>query len=313
MAVRGHGGARFGVCGWDYRDWRGPLYPDPPPTGFRALPLLARFLDYIEVNVSFYRVIPPGPAERWVEETPEDFTFVFKAWQGWTHDRVAPAGEELDGFRALLAPAAAAGRLEGVLAQFPPGLAGAEEAFAILLPLRDALLPHRVFAEFRHRALWREEVFARLEREGLAFVNVDLPPVGSLPRPSRVNTGPVAMLRLHGRNRAGWSRPVARDERYDHEYDREECADLAATVRDLLDRCPRVLVGANNHFAAKAPAIAALLAAELRGGPVAVPERLRAAFPALAAVTVPLPGAEPAARSGDAESPEECHGAAERP
>jgi len=295
-----HGGeTRFGVCGWDYRDWRGPLYPDPLPSGFRALPLLACFLDYVEVNVTFYRIIPPGPAERWIEETPPSFTFVFKAWQGWTHDLVPPAGEELDGFRALLAPAAAGGRLEGVLAQFPPGLSGEEDAFARLLPLRDALLPHRLFAEFRHRALWREEVFARLEREGIAFVNVDLPPVGTLPRPSRVNTGPVGMLRLHGRSRAGWSRPVDRDERYDHGYDRAECAELAGTIRELLDRCPRVLVGANNHFRAKAPAAAAMLAAELRGAPVAVPARLRAAFPELAAVSVPLS--------------EESDGPAERP
>lgn len=308
MAVGGQGRARFGVCGWDYRDWRGPLYPDPLPAGFRGLPLLARFLDFVEVNVTFYRVIAPGPAEHWLAETPSSFTFLFKAWQGWTHDRVPPQGEEVAGFRALLEPAAAAGRLEGVLAQFPPGLSGEEEAFERLLPLRDALLPHRLFAEFRHRALWREPVFARLEREGIAFVNVDLPRVGTLPPPSRVNTGPVAMLRLHGRNREGWSRPTGRDERYDHEYDRAESAEIIETIRELLDRCPRVLVGANNHYRAQAPAAAALLAAELRGAPVAVPARLRAAFPALAAVSVPLPEPDGAG----VPLSEERDGAAER-
>jgi len=313
MEPRPLAGARFGVSGFDYRDWRGPLYPDPMPSDFRPLALLARFLDFVEVNVTFYRIIPPAAAERWVEETPSRFTFLFKAWQGWTHDRVEPAAEEVEAFRALLEPAAAAGRLEGVLAQFPPGLSGADEAFARLLPLRDAVGEQPLFAEFRHRALWREEVFARLEREGIGFVNVDLPPVGTLPRPSRVNTGPVGMLRLHGRNRAGWSRSVGRDERYDHRYDRRECAELVETVRELLDRCPRVLVGANNHFRAAAPAAAVMLAAELRGEPVPAPARLRAAFPELVPLTVPLPEEDGALPSRRPPRPEETDGPAERP
>ena len=59
------GTVRFGVCGWDYKDWQGPLYPAPLPRGFRALPLLARFLDfkyadYAAGSTMRHRNISPG-------------------------------------------------------------------------------------------------------------------------------------------------------------------------------------------------------------------------------------------------------------
>lgn len=293
---------RIGVSGWDYPDWHGPLYPEKTPRTFRALPTLARFLDFMEVNVSYYRILPPGPTLRWLEETPPTFTFAFKAWKGWTHDGEPAAGESVDRFRALVAPTAEAGRLEGVLAQLPPWVDDAAAVFDVLLPLRDALAPHRIFAEFRHRSLWRDAVFRGLEREEISFVNVDLPAVGTLPALSRVNTGPVAYVRLHGRNGAGWARGAARDTRYDHAYDAEEIGEIAEVVDELLTRCPRVLVGANNHYRAKAVAGIALLADALGREPLAVPERLRAAHPEVARCTRTLPeeGTDPSPGGEDA-------------
>ena len=287
MARRGQ--ARFGVSGWDYADWRGPLYPPTPPRGFRALPLLARFTQFMEVNVSYYRILPPATSARWVEETPETFTFIFKAWQGWTHEGVDPRGSEREAFRALVEPAAAAGRLDGALAQLPPGVSDPHDALDRLLPLRDALAPHRLFAEVRHRDLCTVEVYARLQEEGIAFVNVDLPAVRALPPLTTVNTTPVAYLRLHGRNAPAWAKSAARDDRYHHDYSEAELDRLAAAIEELLGRCPQVLVGANNHFGAKAAAAVARLRTRVEGTPCAVPPRLRAGDPAVARETVDLP------------------------
>lgn len=290
------GVAKFGVSGWDYADWRGPLYPTPLPRGFRALPLLSRFTQFMEVNVSYYRILPPKVAVRWVEETPPEFTFVFKGWKGWTHERgglaVSREDSEAIAFRELVAPAADAGRLDGILIQFPPDLRDPRDALRRLLPLRDALAPQRIFVEFRHRDLYRDEIFRTLEREQIAFVNVDLPSTRSLPTLTSINTGPVAYLRLHGRHGAGWARGVSRDTRYDYLYSAPEVEELTAVIDDLIGRCPQVLVGANNHFGAQAPAVLAQLQSSVRGVPCAVPPRLRRAFPSVARSTVDLLGGD---------------------
>ena len=187
----------YGVSGWDYRDWYGPLYPPTNPRGFRPLPLLARFLDFMEVNVTFYRVLPASAAERWLDETPERFRFVLKAWQGWTHEGRPIAGDECQRFRELLAPMLASQRLEGVLVQFPPAFQDTPRSRGELLELRDALAPAALFVEVRRRALYEASFLGFLESSGLGFVNVDLPDAPRLPRPSRINTGPRGFLRLH--------------------------------------------------------------------------------------------------------------------
>ncbi|MHC4936138.1 MAG: DUF72 domain-containing protein [Planctomycetota bacterium] len=297
MGTRGI--ARFGLCGWDYEDWRGPLYPESLPPDFRALPLLARFTQFMEVNVSHYRILPPGPAERWVAETPPDFTFLFKAWKGWTHEGAPVRAGELSAFRALLEPAAREGRLEGILVQLPPTLRQPGEALRLLRDLSGALAPHSLLAEVRDRALCHPDFYSALEEAGIGFVNVDLPDVRRLPTLTAVNTTPTGCLRLHGRNRAGWARRSARDVRYDHDYDAREIDALAETIEDLLTRCPRVLVGANNHFRAQAAAVVARLRTRIEGRPCAVPERLRRGSPAVAAVTTALPGTAPPDATGE--------------
>ena len=49
--------ALVGTAGWSYPDWKGVVYPEHPPRGFDALRYLARFVDVVEINHSFYR--PP--------------------------------------------------------------------------------------------------------------------------------------------------------------------------------------------------------------------------------------------------------------
>lgn len=282
-----------GVSGWDYRDWRGPLYPTHPPRDFRALPLLARFLDFMEVNVTFYRPPPAGAAERWLQETPPRFTFLLKAFRGWTHDGQAPTGPDLAAFRAALEPMAAARRLEGVLVQLPPGQRADATGRRRLLELQAALPEALLFVEVRHRALITRDFLQFLSDHGLAFVNVDLPEVGTLPGRTSINTTPVSFLRLHGRNQRGWSQArTPRDVRYDHAYTSTEMEQLVAVVERLLSRSPRVLVGANNHFQAHAPAAAVLLKSLVGGQAVPAPPSLIASHPELRAHTVPLDMAE---------------------
>lgn len=287
---------RFGVSGWDYRDWFGPLYPKPAPKGFRALPLLAQFLDFMEVNATFYHPMGGTVSERWLDETPTAFTFLVKAWQGWTHRDRPPTGPELLQFREVMDPILSQNRLEGILLQFPPSWRDEPRRREQVLRLRDALAPARVFVEVRHRSLYQPEFLSFLAEERVDFVNVDLPAVGQLPGPSTINTGPTSFLRLHGRNAPAWkSARATRDERYDYRYSEAEVEELLDTIRRLVARTPRVLVAANNHFAANAPAAAALLRSGWEQRKVEVPSRLIESHPELQQRCTALPDDTPPA------------------
>ena len=57
---------RFGVAGWDYKDWWGPVYPASRPHGFDPLVYLSRFFDMVEINSTYYGAGSPKAAETWV-------------------------------------------------------------------------------------------------------------------------------------------------------------------------------------------------------------------------------------------------------
>lgn len=278
----GNGGnaqVRFGVSGWSYKDWSGPLYPKPLPQGFRGLPLLASFLHFMEVNATFYHPMGGSVSRKWLAETPTNFTFLAKAWQGWTHDGLAPQGTELKQFREVIDPLLEANRYDGTLVQFPPAFRDEPENRRRILRLRDALTPSPVFVEVRHRSLYSTSFLSFLEAEAIGFVNVDLPDVGTLPRLTSINTSATAFVRLHGRNSSAWRDLRAhRDERYNYHYRPPEITEIVTMIRELTQRTPRVLVAANNHFSAGAPAAAVLCRAQWEQRVVPAPTRLIDSF-----------------------------------
>ena len=54
----------MGTAGWSYRDWEGLFYPKPRPRGFDPLAYVARYMDVVEVNSTFYRPVDPDVARR---------------------------------------------------------------------------------------------------------------------------------------------------------------------------------------------------------------------------------------------------------
>src|ERR687895_17790 len=77
---------RVGCSGWQYRDWRGRLYPEGLATT-RWLARYAEEFDTVEVNSTFYRLASRDAVARWVEETPPGFVFAAKASRYLTHVR----------------------------------------------------------------------------------------------------------------------------------------------------------------------------------------------------------------------------------
>lgn len=298
---------RYGTAGWSFADWYGPFYPKPPVESgpgplFCGQPaqapdpdvglakrdplrFYARYFDAVEVNSSFYRVPSGETVERWLRTTagvgPRPFVFTFKVPQTATH-----AGDlgELDAFRAALAPAQAAGRLAGVLLQFPHGFAATHEHRQRLRAIAERLGDLQPVAELRHVSWGRGPTAAELRALGCAWARIDQPQRDdTLGAEVPLTSEALAYVRLHGRNAEAWWNPKAgRDQRFDYLYTPGELGDWARQIEALSGMAAKTIVIANNHYRGQAPANAIELR-RLHGEAAPAPECLERAFPRLAA------------------------------
>ncbi len=273
----GKGKILTGTSGWSYTDWYGNVYPR---TRRRLLEFVAAFIDCVEVNVTFYRPVASSTAEGWVDQVEErkGFRFVVKAWSVFTHIQpLRVRGEDVRVFLEGVRPLREAGLLEGVLVQFPPSFKPSSAAREHLRHVRDAFDSERLFLELRAPAWEAEESFL-VEELGYLPVRADMPvasPRFNLPCE-------VVYMRMHGRNREGWTRwGVSRDERYDYLYRVGEVEEVLQRARRESTRCRRVLVMWNNHYRGKALADACLFRALRDDRTVSAPFLLRQAYPDL--------------------------------
>jgi len=85
MAAHSHiGDIRIGISGWNYAGWRGVFYPTKLAHK-RELAYAGRAFRSIEINGTHYSLQRPEDFARWVEETPEDFSFAVKGSRYITH------------------------------------------------------------------------------------------------------------------------------------------------------------------------------------------------------------------------------------
>jgi uncharacterized protein YecE (DUF72 family) len=243
-------GLFFGPAGWSYADWRGTVYPEPPPPRFDPLAFLAGQFDFVEVNTSFYRVPSLKLTQGWADKTAAfpAFRFWLKLHQSFTHERRLEK-PVLDGFRDCLQPLAAAGKLSGLLAQFPYSFKRDAAAQAYLGELAGHFRDWPLAVEFRHQSWLEDEVLAFFKENGLVWTNIDQPQISqSLPLTALVTARDTAYLRLHGRNYQDWFSGQGRDARYDYSYSAAELGRLGEVVARLKEQAKKVFVSGNNHF-----------------------------------------------------------------
>jgi uncharacterized protein YecE (DUF72 family) len=110
------------------------VYSATKPKGFQELSYIAHYFDTIEINVTFYRPIPARTAESWIKKVEKNrrFRFTGKLWRGFTHDRNAGAEDERL-FKEGDTPLLEAGRLGGILLQFPWSFKNTDENWDYLL------------------------------------------------------------------------------------------------------------------------------------------------------------------------------------
>jgi uncharacterized protein YecE (DUF72 family) len=203
----------IGCSGWNYRDWRGVLYPEGLPQR-RWLERYAEVFDTVEVNATFYRLPSENAVRSWAETVPAGFVFAVKGSRYMTHVKRLTPGYTFDRFFAAIDPLRQAGKLGPVLLQLPESFKRNDERLEATL---ESLPPGRHAFEFRHPTWFTHAVYEVLRSHNAALVVSDHP---KWPFQTREITADWTYVRLHHgrRGRGGnysereldtWARRIA--------------------------------------------------------------------------------------------------------
>src|SRR4051812_37434784 len=221
-----------GTAGYSYPSWVGPFYPPGTPAA-ELLPAYARHFPAVEINSSFYRPPTVEQMEKMAPRTPPGFGFTLKVPRSASHDHDAA---ELPAFRVAADRLHALGKLLGLLVQGPESYHRTPAHRDWLKQIADALRPHPVAVELRHRSWDTPDLTEWAEGAGLGAVGVGVPAIPSLsPAGVRVAARRV-YARLHSQSAENWYAGGA--SRYDYDYPDAvlrkwagALADVAATGR----------------------------------------------------------------------------------
>jgi len=291
----------IGTSGFSFPDWVGTYYP--AGTDSRdMLTFYAREFSTVEVNSTYYRIPPPSTLRGIERKTPPHFEFVVKTHHDMTHDQSRDP-ELYRSFANAVAPRQAAGKLSGLLAQFPQAFHRTPPNERFLLELKKMLPDAPLFVEFRHDSWTRDGIFPLLEDLGLRYVSVDEPDLPGLLPPLARATGEIGYVRFHGRNKRNWWKrdepmdapkvetpagdamlgplfagdldaapppPPPRSKgrvllRYDYLYSEEELKEWVGKIRELAAGTKKTFIFFNNCHAGQAATGAKLMRKLLEG------------------------------------------------
>jgi uncharacterized protein YecE (DUF72 family) len=272
---------RVGTASWtDPTLLTAGFYPPSSKTAEARLRFYAKHFNTVEVDSTYYAVPSERNASLWAARTPADFHFNIKAFAWLTqhaaetralpqslkallsHDvlrqpRVStPPAEALalsfEMFHAALAPLRQANKLGCVLFQFPPWFTAREANEDYIRLCCTRMAGCQLAIEFRHASWFTSRTQRTLDflaAHHLALVCVDAPQAAGIARPPYAATGPIAYVRLHGRNRQAWfRREGTAAQRFKYLYSDEELQECAGRVRELGD-ARTVYVMFNNCYA----------------------------------------------------------------
>jgi uncharacterized protein YecE (DUF72 family) len=251
-----------------------------PPGVSRAEDRLRYYADHfpvVEVDSTYYFLPTYENAQRWANRTPPSFTFNIKAFSLLTQHPTKPAalpkdipvvadkknvylkdvpGEVVEriwaDFLDALVPLVDAGKLGGILFQFPPWFPISKKNKHYVLECADRVAPVKACIEFRHSSWMRDdnqtETLDFLTGHGLSYVCVDMPQgFSSSISPVLAATSDLAVMRFHGHNDAEWeSKSVQR--RFAYLYSEEELTGWAPRIVKLASEAQTTHVLMNNCY-----------------------------------------------------------------
>jgi len=245
-ADRREGRARIGTSGWQYRDWRGPVYPAQLPAR-RWFEHYTSLLETVELNATFYRLPAERTVDRWAAAAPTGFVYAVKLGAFGSHrmklrDAASWLPNHLDRVRRLGAA------MGPTLVQLPPRWKRNIERLDELLTVAPSDI--RWAIELREPSWLHDDVYELLRCHDAALCFHDL-----LPDIPWVPTASWTYVRFHG--------PRAMDDPYRGRYGGRRLARPAALMRQWLADGLDVYAYFNNDFDGHAVADAAWLAKRL--------------------------------------------------
>ena len=261
----------------------GRFYPAACRTPEQRLRFYASQFPLVEVDSSYYGMPTPRNAQLWAERTPAHFTFNVKAFRIFTGHQTQVAvlpgdiqqalgpdvpptlyyadlpgeirAELWQRFAQALQPLRDAGKLGALHFQFAPWVMRNRAGIAHVEHCAQQLPGHLLAAEFRHQSWFAgdhlEWTLDFQRRLGLVHTVVDSPQgfANCVPCVFEVTQPKLALVRLHGRNRATWNAKglAASSGRFDYWYAQEELAAMVPEIRHLATQAERVHVVFNTN------------------------------------------------------------------
>ncbi len=233
---------RVGTSGYSFDDWVGPFYPGDIKKG-KMLDYYVNHFNTVEINSTYYRIPHPAVMANIEKKTPKDFEFMVKAPQQLTHKRKS-IEETVKAFKECLKPVEDAGKLKGILAQFPYSFKFTNTGLEYIKNCRELLKPHDLFVEFRHDGWVNRQMYDSLRDSKIGYVNVDEPQLPGLLKPDCFNTTRTGYIRLHGRNAEHWWEGGAL--RYDYDYSPEQLQEWKEKIDKLRGKTDKLFIFFNN-------------------------------------------------------------------
>lgn len=249
----------IGVTGW------GDHYSLYPPQ-IKPKDKLAEYGSHfpvVEVDASFYAIQPERNVSKWVNETPENFRFVVKAYQGMTgHQRTdipfETKAEMFQAFKKSLRPYQKANKLAMVLFQFPPWFDCKKENVNYLRYCKQMMEDIPIALEFRNQSwfndAFRSDTLAFMREQGWIHAIADEPQAeeGSIPVVPVATNENMTLIRMHGRNFHGWTKPKNKDTnwrevRYLYKYNEKELIEWKEQVLELAKASKDIIILFNNN------------------------------------------------------------------
>ncbi len=225
----------IGTSGWSYDHWKGRFYPEDHPKS-RWFEYYAQQFSTVEVNATFYRTFKDSTYQKWYDQAPDNFKYVFKAPRLITHRKYLKGSG-------------------GIIKSFWKSASLVNEKFGLILLQLAPKMPYelellqnalnafgdakKIAVEFRNKNWFTDEIRDLLNKNGAIFCSIDSPKNELLDWV----TSDTAYIRLHGRKR--W---------YRYNYSDKELREIADLTEKMKEKGARqIYIFFNNDFEGNAP------------------------------------------------------------